>query len=117
MANFHAGQGRTVVCRFNPRDCVSVPRDYNAQKVRVCKYEVVEDYKGEPFENTLHVFSSYDEQETEDDESEDQNDEETYFFTLGGSGGPTTDTATTSTTQETGFADSPPSRMLGFKDD
>jgi hypothetical protein len=41
------GDGRVVVVKVNPRDVVSVPTDYNNQKMRVCEYTVVEDYKGE----------------------------------------------------------------------
>lgn len=32
---------RVVACKINPRDVVSVPRDYNNTKMRVCRYEVV----------------------------------------------------------------------------
>lgn len=32
---------RVVVVKVNPKDCVSVPRDYSHQKLRVCKYEVL----------------------------------------------------------------------------
>lgn len=35
------GNGRVVVVKVNPRDCVSVPRDHKAQKLRVCRYEVL----------------------------------------------------------------------------
>ena len=31
-----------VLCKFDPADVVSVPVDCNAQKVRVCKYEVID---------------------------------------------------------------------------
>lgn len=30
-----------LVCKVNPRDVVSVPRDYNDQKMRTCRYEIV----------------------------------------------------------------------------
>lgn len=32
---------RIVVVKVNPRDCVSVPKDHNAGKLRVCRYEVL----------------------------------------------------------------------------
>jgi hypothetical protein len=35
------GGSRTVVCKVNPRDIVSVPIDYNNTKVRVCELYVV----------------------------------------------------------------------------
>ena len=35
---------KVVIVKVNPKDVVSVPPDHRAQKVRVCKYEVVEEY-------------------------------------------------------------------------
>lgn len=35
-------QTDVVLCKFNPADVVSVPVDCEAQKVRVCKYEVID---------------------------------------------------------------------------
>ena len=32
---------RTLVCRFDPKDAVSVPTDCSCQKLRVCKYEIL----------------------------------------------------------------------------
>lgn len=37
---------RVVIVKFDPADAVSVPEDENFQKLRVCKYNVVCDYKG-----------------------------------------------------------------------
>jgi hypothetical protein len=34
-------QGKVVLVKVNPRDAVSVPIDHDAQKLRVCRYEVV----------------------------------------------------------------------------
>lgn len=36
------GDGSTLKVKVNPRDVVSVPTDSNAQKVRVCRYRVLE---------------------------------------------------------------------------
>lgn len=44
---------KVVICKINPKDVVSVPKDHNAQKVRVCKYEVISEYV-EPL-NDHHV--------------------------------------------------------------
>jgi hypothetical protein len=33
----------TMVCKINPRDVVSVPVDYNNAKMRVCRYEVIDE--------------------------------------------------------------------------
>ena len=37
----YGGGGRTVLCKVNPRDVVSVPRDYNNSKMRTCAYTVI----------------------------------------------------------------------------
>ena len=37
---------RTVICKVNPRDVVSVPLDCECQKMRVCEYSVTADYTG-----------------------------------------------------------------------
>ncbi len=37
---------RVVLVKVNPKDVVSVPKDHNAQKIRVCKYEVLSEYTG-----------------------------------------------------------------------
>lgn len=42
-----AWASKLVLVKVNPRDVVSVPRDCNAQKCRVCKYEVIGDFKEE----------------------------------------------------------------------
>lgn len=38
---------RVIICKVNPRDAVSVPTDHSAQKLRVCRYEVLALYEGE----------------------------------------------------------------------
>lgn len=40
-------QGKLVLVKINPRDVVSVPTDCDAQKLRVCRYEVLEEIKEE----------------------------------------------------------------------
>lgn len=40
-----SGGSKMVLVKINPRDVVAVPYDYNNQKMRVCKYYVVEEYK------------------------------------------------------------------------
>lgn len=39
LGHFH--DGRTVVCKVDPADIVSVPHDYNNAKMRVMRYEVI----------------------------------------------------------------------------
>jgi hypothetical protein len=36
---------RIVVCKVNPKDVVSVPEDYGNAKMRVCRYEVIDELK------------------------------------------------------------------------
>jgi hypothetical protein len=38
---YNSRNDKVVIVKVNPKDVVSVPRDHNAQKVRVCKYEVL----------------------------------------------------------------------------
>jgi len=40
------GGDRIVLVEFNPRDCVSVPKDCSCQKVRVCEYRVLQEFDG-----------------------------------------------------------------------
>lgn len=43
---YHSAGDKVVIVKVNPRDIVSVPRDHSAQKLRVCRYEVISDFKG-----------------------------------------------------------------------
>jgi hypothetical protein len=45
LDQFHT-EGETVICRVDPEHVVCVPKDYHAQKMRVCKYEVVGFHSG-----------------------------------------------------------------------
>lgn len=73
-------QGKLVLVKINPRDVVSVPTDCDAQKLRVCRYEVLEEVQ-EKVDRVLWDFDpngedfdpEYDEDEgiLWDDEDED----------------------------------------------
>jgi hypothetical protein len=67
--------GPIVVVKVNPKDCVAVPKDHNAQKLRVCKYEVLYEVKDRSaFELESAAYTS----EGEDwdlDESYDEEDD------------------------------------------
>lgn len=39
-----AGNGKLVIVEINPADVVSIPSDCNCEKLRTCKYKVVEEY-------------------------------------------------------------------------
>ena len=47
------GHGRTVRVEIDPSDVVSVPKDSNEQKLRVCRYTVVEDSLKKPTSNLV----------------------------------------------------------------
>lgn len=42
---FYSRGDHVMVVKVNPKDIVSVPLDYDANKMRVCAYEVVDEYK------------------------------------------------------------------------
>lgn len=71
-------QGRLVLVKINPRDVVSVPTDCDAQKLRVCRYEVLEEVQAE-IEDVLWTDEDGDLgdsilQEEDDDINSDWND-------------------------------------------
>jgi hypothetical protein len=39
--------GNIIICKVNPADVVSVPTDHSCEKLRTCKYEVLEVYTGD----------------------------------------------------------------------
>lgn len=43
---YHGSGDNIVIVKVNPRDAVSVPRDHDAQKLRVSQYEVISNFKG-----------------------------------------------------------------------
>lgn len=63
------GTKRIVIVKVDPSDVVSVPIDYNGQKMRVCKYTVVTEYTG-PLPEALYapVNFDYDDNEVEEEE-------------------------------------------------
>lgn len=77
-------QGDVVLLvKVNPRDAVSVPSDHNAQKLRVCRYEVLSVYEGgsdllgEKVELDRACYSDdgseYDDDEYDDDDNDPYN--------------------------------------------
>lgn len=65
---YHSSSDRVVLVKVNPKDAVSVPRDHDFTKLRVCKYEVVDNFKGKI---NRTVTSRYD-TELDDEESEEE---------------------------------------------
>lgn len=48
-STFGTSDRRLILVKVNPRDVVSVPEDYNNQKMRVCRYEVLQEVPHENF--------------------------------------------------------------------
>lgn len=67
---------RIVVVKVRPQDVVSVPSDHNAQKCRVCRYEVLSDFQDElaapVYNSNLTQYDKW------DDDSYDDEDVDTY---------------------------------------
>lgn len=70
VKSFGSGDDKTIICKVDPGDVVSVPLDCNEQKVRCCKYEVVGIFEVEF--NSAVVDTYYDE---EYDDYEDDDDD------------------------------------------
>jgi hypothetical protein len=45
LPHFAHANGHVMVCKVNPRDVVAIPTDYARTKMRVCRYEVVDECK------------------------------------------------------------------------
>ena len=60
-------QKHMIIVKVDPADVVSVPLDYNGQKMRVCKYTVVAEYTG-PLPETYYEVPEDDPEEIEEDE-------------------------------------------------
>lgn len=70
--------GHVMIVKVNPKDVVSVPKDSNCEKLRACRYEVIDEYKGDLIDAPVYKSSGkpaspqdWDEEE-EDDEYEDE---------------------------------------------
>lgn len=66
-------QGAVLLVEINPRDVVSVPTDCNDQKIRCCRYTVVEVSAGEL------TTSYYDGEDTYDDPYDDEEEDDWNF--------------------------------------
>jgi hypothetical protein len=51
-----SGSKKIVIVKVNPRDVVAVPYCCSHQKIRTCKYQVIEDFKGAPM-NGVYIDS------------------------------------------------------------
>jgi len=65
-SDFASSDGKLVLVKVNPRDAVSVPRDHSCEKLRVCRYEVV-DICERIMEEPLYVAVNVQPEEYQDD--------------------------------------------------
>lgn len=80
-ANSWASDGKLLLVRFNPRDAVSVPQDAECQKLRVCKYEVLEEIERDNSEIKQPYYGVYTNgfgQDNEDNDYDEDYDDEEY---------------------------------------
>jgi len=77
-AHNFASDGYTMEVKVNPKDVVAVPTDYNGQKMRVCRFEVVAICERPRLDETLYErpnrFSG------DFDEMEDEDVDDTAYF-------------------------------------
>jgi hypothetical protein len=57
VRGFKGSDDVVVICKINPKDVVSIPKDCNQQKLRCCEYEVIGLFEGE---FTKSVETKYD---------------------------------------------------------
>lgn len=77
---YSAGRGNVMLVEVDPADVVSVPVDYNGQKLRCCRYEVVGKYEGMMNSTVVPQDEPYSRYEDEDDYDEDYDDDDDYGF-------------------------------------
>ena len=80
-ANNWASDGKLLLVRFNPRDAVSVPQDDECQKLRVCKYEVLEEIERDESEIKEPYYGVYTNgfgQDNKDNDYDEDYDDEEY---------------------------------------
>ena len=82
-ANSWASDGKLLLVRFNPADAVSVPQDSECQKLRVCKYEVLEEIERDESEIKEPYYGVYtngfgQDSNEDSDYDEDYDDEAEY---------------------------------------
>lgn len=72
VTQYGQGDSRIVIVKVNPRDAISVPRDYSFMKLRVCRYEVVQEYSGDLVKHlyTNTGEAAYDDYEEEYDDQD-----------------------------------------------
>ena len=78
--SWSGADGKLLMVRFNPKDAVSVPEDCDCQKLRVCKYEVLEEIPVErDSELNKPFYGVYTDGNTEKDSEEEQDEYDDYY--------------------------------------
>lgn len=72
---YHSLGDKVVCVKVNPMDVVSVPKDHNAQKLRVCKYEVISELEYELPEYSTSTSSNGYQVDWDEYEEEEYDDE------------------------------------------
>jgi len=75
---YHSSNDRVLIVKVNPADCVAVPKDHNATKLRVCKYVVVDEFKGALNKAVYSGAKVGDDNYVNDEYTFDDSAEETY---------------------------------------
>jgi hypothetical protein len=78
-SEFRTGDDVMVICRVDPADVVSIPKDCNQEKLRCCKYKVVGIYEGPMTPAVVDTYSETKvEKPDEDEDEEDDFDDEDF---------------------------------------
>jgi hypothetical protein len=74
--SFAPSSGHVVVCRVDPEHVVCVPYDSSQEKMRVCEYEVVGHWNGQPLSSTVQTVDVERSPDwNDDDDNDDDNDD------------------------------------------
>ena len=73
---------RVMVVKINPRDVVAVPHDYNNAKMRVCRYEVVDELSWDDVGLNRYYTDSYggDLDDITDDYDDQYNEDDSWLY-------------------------------------
>lgn len=81
-ATSYAGSEKLIYIKVDPKDVVSVPKDHNHEKIRVCKYTVLGDFVNKCNEDEVYN----DKAEKIHYETETESDEDDDWYTFDGDG-------------------------------
>jgi hypothetical protein len=64
-----------VICEIDPEHVVCVPHDASQQKMRVCQYEVIGNWNGQPLPSTVYVDDNEEELQSDPNDFDNNDDE------------------------------------------